>query len=226
MASFSYNGTAAEDDLIGDVQYWADEVLATGQTIGPDPENMYEALVAAMRTTLNGAPRAATDHIADDGSGQMITNTNEHSEVALPDTFLELLELRLASWGKEVYRLHDPRSERVRQQYDPHTRTDVANPVVTKVPSPDGTGEQLRCWPQGAGPSIDRFLFVPQVAPEEGPQDLKHPMVFWAGAYVLTAEKEQGAQALQQAARLMLRQIDAGMMPLPQQALSEADDDS
>jgi hypothetical protein len=226
MASFSYNGTTDEDDLISDVQYWADKALATGQTIGPSSADVYEALVAAMQTTLNGAPRAATDHIADDGKGQTVTSRNEYSEVALPDTFLELLELRLASWGKEAYRLHDPRGERVRRQYDSHTRSDAANPVVTKVPSPDGNGEQLRCWPQGSGPSIDRFLFVPQLAPEEVPQDLKHPMVFWAGAYVLTAEKEEGAQPLQQAARLMLRQIDAGMMPLPQQALSEADDDS
>lgn len=228
MASFSYSNTTSQDGLIEEVEYHADRVTATGQTIGLNYEAIYDNLVKSMRHVLNVAPRFAVDDAAFDGSSQTPTNTNEYTKVPLPDNFSRFMELRLGDWKREVYELTDPRSNRVRLNYNSKTTADLQNPVVAKVPDPGGSqtpGQALRCWPQDAPsgtPAIDRFAYVAEMAPEEVPEILKEAVVLKATAYTLAADKEQGWQIMDQAFRQIITQIEAGQQPMVQQAMREA----
>ena len=223
MATFSYGQTTAEDDLIEEVEYHADRVLATGQTIGLNYEAIYGNLIKAMRHVLNTAPRFAVDKAAADGSGQSANNVNEYTEVVLPDDFSRFMDLRLADWKREVFELTDPRSSQVRLQYNVKTQADLQNPVIAKVPDPGGTsGEALWAWPQDSTPTIDRFTYVAETAPESIPQILKEATILKATSYTLAAGKEEGWQIMDNAYQQIITQIEAGQQPMVQQAIQKA----
>lgn len=223
MATFTYGQTTAQNDLISQVEYHADQVTATGQTIGVNRESVYDNLVTAMRNVLNAAPRFALDKAAADGSGQGAVNTNNYTVVSLPDDFSRFMQIRFESWEREVYEMVDPRSNRVRLQYNQFTAADPYNPVVAKVPDPGGaSGEAIRCWPQDPTPTLSMFDYVPEVAPEDAPEILKEAIILWATSYTLAAEKESGWELMRQAAQVVLSQIEKGQQPMVRQAIQQA----
>jgi hypothetical protein len=219
----TYDDTADQNDLISQVEYHADQVTATGQTIGINRESVYDNLVTAMRTVFNSAPRHALDSAAADGSTAQASNTNGYTVIPLPDDFSRFMDLRLAEWKRDVYEMVDPRSNRVRLQYNQFTKADAYNPVASKVPDPSGpSGEAIRCWPQDSGPQISRFTYVAEAAPENCPEILTEAIIMWATSYTLAAEKEQGWEIMRQAAQVILNQVEAGQQPMVQQALQQA----
>jgi len=223
MATFPYNQTTAQDDLIEEVEYHADRVTATGQTIGLNYDAIYNNLVKAMRHVLNTAPRFAVDKAAADGSGQAPTNVNQYTEIPIPDDFSRFMDLRLADWKREVFELTDPRSSQVRLQYNAKTQADAQNPVVAKVPDPGGaSGEALWAWPQDSTPTIERFTYVAETAPEGIPQILKEATILKATSYTLAADKEEGWQIMDRAYQQIISQIEAGQQPMVRQAIQQA----
>ena len=98
MPSFSYDGTSAQDDLVGDVKFYADMVTASGQSIGTLDEDVYQALVRALRDVYNRAPYHAVTQASKDGSGVGATNEQRHTRLPVPNDFLRFLELRLGEW--------------------------------------------------------------------------------------------------------------------------------
>lgn len=230
MATFSYSSNDADQqDIIEEVEYHADRVTATNQTVGLNYKSIYGNLVKAMRAVANAAPRTHLDKMSFDGSGQGAVNTNNYTVVSLPDDFNRFMEMRLADWNREVYELTDPRSDRVRLMYNTKTAADPQNPVVAKVPDPGGgqdpetsPGEALRCWPQDSAPSIDRFTYVAEFPPEDVPQVLREAIVLKATAYTLAADKEQGWEIMDRAHREILQQLEAGQQPMVQQAIRQA----
>jgi len=223
MASFSYNSTTAQDELVSQVEYHADQVIATGQTVGINRESMYDNLVTAMRNVFNAAPRHAVDKASADGTTQAVANVNDATEIELPDNFSRFMGLRLEEWKRDLYEMVDPRSNRVRMQYNSFTSADIHNPVATKVPDPGGpSGELIRCWPQDSTPTIDYFTYLPELAPEDAPAILKEAIILYATSYTLAAQKEEGWQIMEQAANVVLSQIEAGQQPMVQQAIQQA----
>jgi len=226
MATFPYNQTADQDALIDQVEYHADMVTATDQTIGINRESTYDQLVKAMRAIFNVAPRRAIDDASADGSGQAATNSHNYTEIPLPDDFSRFLNLRLQEWKRDVYQMVDPRSNRVRLQYNEHTSADLYNPVVAKVAKPSSaSGRTIRCWPQDSGPSIDSFAYLPEKAPEDAPEILKEAIILQATSYVLSAQKEKGWQLARQAAREIISQIRVGEQPMVQRAYQEVQEE-
>lgn len=227
MANFKYSQTSDQDDLIEEVEYFADYVTPSGQSVGLNYDSIYNNLVKAMRHVLNAAPRDAVDKAAADGSSQSPVNSNEYTEVPIPDDFSRFMDFRLGSWKRPVFELTDPRSNQIRLQYNSKTSADEQNPVVSKVPAPNGnSGEALWAWPQGSTPSIARFSYVAETAPEDIPEILKEAMILKATSYTLSAEKEEGWQIMDQAFQQILVQIETGQRPMARQALESADDDS
>jgi hypothetical protein len=219
--TFSYDDTSDEQELVADARRHADEELATGQTIGTDEEAMYKYLVRAMRHVINTAPRGATDVIAVSGSGQSPTNKNECTEIPVPDDFSRFLDLRLGSWGRSVLELTDPRDNDVRLQFHAKTRADAANPIVAKVPHPSADAA-LWAWPQDGAATIDRFMYVPEVAPEGMAPLLQGAVVLKAASYALAADQEQAWQVMDQAQRQYLSRVQAGEQPMLREAIQEA----
>ena len=219
--TFSYTGTSDEQELVADARRHADEELATGQTIGTDAEAMYKYLVRAMRHVINTAPQGATDVIAIDGSGQSPSNENEYTEILVPDDFSRFLDLRLGSWGRSVLELTDRHDSAVRLQFDAKTRADAAHPIVTKMPHPSADAA-LWAWPQGGAPTINRFMYVPEIAPEDMAPPLRGAVVLKAASYALAADREEAWQVMEQAQRQYLSHVQAGEQPMVQQAINQA----
>jgi len=228
MATFSYSDTTDQNGLIDQVEYHADRVTATNQTIGINRSAAYDQLVKAMRLILGGAaPRRAVDESASDGSGQSVKNANSRTEIELPDDFMRFLSVRLSEWQREVYELVDPRSNVVRLQPNSVTARDTYNPIAAKVATPSvSSGQSLYCWPQDSSPAIDSLVYVPETAPENMPSTLEDAMVLHATGYVLAAEKEQGAEVAFQLADRLLQQIEKGQRPMVQQAYQEVQQQS
>lgn len=222
MATFSYTDTTAQNDLIDEVEGWADKVTATGQSIGIQRESAYTYLQRAMRNIFQRVPREALDEASADGSGQTATNTGSHTEVELPEDFLIFLNLKLSEWQRRVYETIDPRSDQHRLQYNTHTQADPYNPVIAKVADPTAAnGHALLCYPQDATPTLETFAYVPETAPENVPSTLTGPIVIQAAAYVLTSDKEQGIETLMAVADRLVGQIQRGQAPMIQQAFEE-----
>lgn len=223
MATFEYNATTDQDELVSEVERHADQELATGQTVGTNRASMYSNLVTAMRHVFNAAPREAVDKASADGSGQAVANVYNATEIELPDDFTRFMELRLADWKRDLYELVDRRSDQVRMQYNSFTAAGAHNPVATKAPDPGGaSGELIRCWPQDATPTIDRFAYLPELAPEDAPEILKGAIILYATSYTLAAQREPGHQIMERAANVILRQIEAGQQPMVQPAIEQA----
>lgn len=226
MPDFSYDGTSEQDDLVGDVKFYADMVTASGQSIGTLDEDVYQALVRALRDVYNRAPYHAVTQASKDGSGMGATNEQRHTRITVPNDFLRFLELRLEEWTAHLSALHEPRSERVQRQYNSATAADGYQPVATKAPAPGLTsGEEIRAWPQDSGPQVATFSYVPEEAPEEAPEDLRDAIVLQAAYYLLAATTEQGWQLMQDASSVVLRGLNAGERIPARQALAEADDE-
>jgi hypothetical protein len=222
MATFSYDDTQAQNDLIDLVEYWADRVTATGQSVGLNRESVYRQLVQAMRNVFQRVPRSALDEAAADGSGQGASNNAGRTEIAIPEDFLVFLNVELGSWKRAVYETIDPRSDEHRLQYNSHTQSDPYNPTVAKVADPSAAnGHTLYCYPEGTSPTLDRFAYVPETAPEEVPSTLEDPIVLQATGFVLASSKEQGVETAFSLATQMIRQIERGEAPMVQQAFEE-----
>jgi len=75
--------------------------------------------------------------------------------------------------------------------------------------------------------NAERILAVNrgETAPEDAPEILQESIVLWATSYTLAAQKEQGFELMQQAAQIILRQIEAGQQPMVQQAIQQARED-
>jgi len=223
MATFTYDDTTDQNNLISEVEVHADKVTPNTQSVGINREAVYDHLVTAMRNVFNSAPRHAVDKASADGSGQSIANVNGYSEIPIPDDFSRFFSLRVDSWERELYELIDPRSSQVRLQYNQYTSADRYNPVAAKVPDPTGaSGEKIRCWPEGSTPSIDEFTYLPELAPENAPEILQESIVLWATSYTLAADGEEGWQVMRNAAQIILQQVEAGQQPMVQQALRQA----
>jgi hypothetical protein len=224
MATFSYDDTTSQNDLIAQVEVHADKVTPDTQSVGINREAVYDHLVTSMRNIFNAAPRHAIDKASADGSGQTISNINEYSEIELPDDFSRFLSLRLDSWMRELYELVDPRSNQVRLQYNTYTSADGYNPVATKVADPTGaSGEKVRAWPQASStPTITEFTYLAETAPENAPEILKEAIILQATSYTLAADGEEGWDVMRQASNIILRQVEAGQQPMVQQALRRA----
>lgn len=222
MATFDYTNTQAQDDLIDLVEYWADKVTPTSQSVGINRDSAYRQLVQAMRNVLQRAPRAALDEASADGSSQSATNNGTRTEVELPDDFLVFMNLELSEWERAVYETVDPRSDEHRLQYNTHTQADAYNPTIAKVADPSATnGHVLYCYPQDSTPTVSRFAYVPETAPENVPSTLEDPIVLQATGYVLAANKEGGAETALTMATQLIRQIERGQSPMVQQAFEE-----
>lgn len=222
MATFDYTNTQAQDDLIDLVEYWADKVTPTSQSVGINRDSAYRQLVQAMRNVLQRVPRAALDEASADGSSQTATNAGSATEVELPDDFLVFLSVKLSDWERAVYETIDPRSDEHRLQYNTHTQADGYNPTVAKVADPTSSnGHKLLCYPQDSAPTVSLFAYVPETAPENVPSTLVDPIVLQATGYVLAANKEGGAETAMTMATQLVRQIERGQSPMVQQAFEE-----
>lgn len=223
MADFDYNQDPDQDALLREVRLHADQLTASGQTVGQDDADVYGHLVRAMRQVINGAPREALDKAANDGSGGQVDNTQSYTEVEVPDDFSRFMLLRLESWNADVYDLADPRSSKVQLQFNEATRNDSYAPVATKIPDPGGdTGEALQCWPQGEGPTLEVFAYVPEMAPEDTPDVLGDAIILWATSYLLSSQREDGWSVMRDAASILLRQIKVGELMTRQEAIEQA----
>lgn len=222
MATFTYSSSSDQDDLIDEVEGWADKVTATGQSIGINRESIYQYLARAMRLVLQSVPRDAVDKLASDGSGQSTTNQGSYTQVVIPEDFLIFLSLELSEWKRTVYEWVDPRSDQHRLQYNSFTAADAQNPVVSKVPAPStANGEAFRCYPQDSGPTLSEFAYVPETAPEDVPSQLVGPMVLQATGFTLVADKEEGSQMAFDIATLLMEQIERGKTPMVQEAYEQ-----
>lgn len=223
MASFTYSSSDSDQNaLIDEVEYHADQVTATGQTVGINRDSVYNQLVKAMRAIFTQAPRRAIDDATSDGSAQGASNNASRTEIELPDDFLRFMNLKLAEWKRDVFELVDPRSNRVRMQYNSFTGGDIYNPVAAKVATPNATnGHSLYCWPQDSTPTVETFAYLPELAPESAPEILQEAIILQATSYVLAAQKEQGWQMMQAAAQQLLQQIQVGEQPMVQRAFEQ-----
>ena len=229
MATFTYDDTPEQNELISQVESHADKETPQAQSVGINRKSVYDHLVTAMRNVFNAAPRTAVDEASADGSSESASNNVDSTELLLPDDFMRFMSLRLASWERVLYELVDPRSNQIRLQHNTYTAADPYSPVAAKVPAPtESSGEKIRCWPQDDAPTVEEFTYLPELAPESAPEILQEAIILWATSYTLAADGEQGWDVMRQAAQIILQQIQAGQQPMVQQALRQArqEDDS
>ena len=225
MATFSYNSTSDQDDLLDLVEVWADKVTATGQSIGINRSAVYNQAVQAMRMVLQALPLQAVQEVNTDGSGQAVTNGSSWTDVEVPTDLLRFLNLMLAEWDRPVHETRDPRSDLARLQYNPNAAGDARNPEIVKMAdSGSGTGMVYRCWPQDSTPSIDQFEYVAETAPEDLPEEIQKPTIMQTAGYVLVSDKEQGFNVAFEVAQELMRRIDRNQTPMIQQAFEEVRD--
>jgi hypothetical protein len=222
MTDFPYDDTTKQNELIDQVEHWADRVTPTGQSVGVNRSAVYRQMVQAMRNVLQRAPESAVRQASGDGSAQSATNNDNYTAIEVPDDLLVFFNLRLASWERAVYETIDPRSDQHRLQYNKNTQADPYNPVIASIADPSAAnGEQLHCYPQGEGPTIDRFAYLPETAPENVPSEIQDPMVLQTVGYTLISNKEQGVDLAFSVATQLLQQLRRGQKPMVRQAFEE-----
>lgn len=226
MATFSYAQTSAEDELIDRVEYQADKVTPTGQSVGINRESVYQQLGEAGVAIVRQAPRRVLKEAASDGTGQPVTNpTSDYTEIELPGTFLRFLSLKLAEWNREIFQLVDERSNVWRLQRNTQTRADIAEPKAAILAAPTKDGAILRAYPQDSTPTIDRLVYITETPPEDFPDELVDPMVLRATGRVLQAQKEAGAEAAYQKAARQLQNLQVGQVPMIGTPAGQSDDE-
>jgi hypothetical protein len=222
MATFDYTQTQSQDDMIDLVEFWADKVTATNQTIGLNRDATYRQMVQAMRHVLQRVPLNAVKELTGDGSGQSATNNSSYTEIVVPEDLLTFLNLKLSEWDRPVHETIDPRSNQHRLQYNSVTSGDRRNPVVANVAQASAAnGQVYRCWPQDSTPTIDEFNYLPETAPEEVPDGIKDPIITQSAAYVLTSQKEGGVETMFNVTTLLINNIRRGEKMMVQEAMRQ-----
>ena len=222
MADFQYNQTTEQDAMLEMVEYWADKVTATGQSIGLNRESAYRQLVQAMRNVLQAVPLNAVKELTSTPGTLTPTNDGNYTDVEVPEDLLTFLNLKLADWQRPVHQTIDPRSDQHRLQYNTKTSGDTYNPVVSNVAEASATnGQVYRCWPQDGAPSVDTFNYLPETAPEEVPNDLRDPIITQAAAYVLVSDKEGGVETMFAITDRLIQGIRRGEKVMVQEAFRQ-----
>jgi len=215
MPTFTYNGDPAQDTLIDRVEYHADKVTPSGQTVGINRQSVYKQLSEAARTIVRQVPRTIVNPVSAVGNGATANNVQMYTEIELPEDFLRFLHVKLSSWIRPVHFLVDPRSDQWRMQYNAQSRADIYNPVVSIMAKPQVTGKQvIQMFPQGTTPTIEFMPYVPETAPEDMPTELRDPMVQRATGRVLQAQKEPGAEAAFAKAQRQINNLDVGELQM------------
>jgi hypothetical protein len=215
MGTYAGGSDPDQEELIDRVEYQADRVTPSGQSVGLNREAVYLQLDEAADVVLRQAPRDLIDAATTDGASATINNPagSVFSEVELPADFLRFMLIQLGDWKRPVAQTIDARTDQFRHQYNTYTQADTTNPVVAKLPDPTtSNGQILHCYPQDGTPSISRFAYIGETAPENMPEGLKDIMVLRATARVLQAQKEQGAQAAQARADQQLQSLRTGQL--------------
>lgn len=223
MATFNYDSSDQDQsDLLDLVEFWADRVTATNQTIGLNRESTYDQAVQAMRHVLQRVPLEAVKELTADGSGETVTNNGTYTDVEVPEDLITFLNLKLSEWDRPVHETIDPKSNQHRLQYNPKTSGDKRNPVVVDVADAGATnGHVYRCWPQDSTPTVETFSYLPETAPEAVPDNLKSPIITQTAGYALVSQKEGGVETMFNVTTLLINNIRRGKKMMVQEAVQQ-----
>jgi len=211
MATYD-SSNAAQQALIDRVEYRADQVTASGQTIGLNRESVFDEMVEASRNVLRRVPNVFVLPASTDGSGSTAANVgSSHTEIELPDDFIRFLSVECDEWKRAVYDLTDPRTDLYRMQFNSRAQADIYNPVVALVSKSTATsGQALQCFPQDATPTIAALEYVGETDPSTMPPELVDPMLWETTGRALQAQKEDGAAAAYELAQQSISNLMIG----------------
>ena len=185
--------------LVQLVEFRADQITGTGQTIGVNKERIYAELELAARKVLRTARRELVFAHATEDAASLNTDkvtVNDRLRLPLPADFLRFLRIECENWQFPVDELTPSDSERYRAQANEYSRADSFHPVAAIVPYGTAPGYAVEPFPASAADEpVTEFFYVAETDPEDMPDTLKDAMVYYAATSVLLNERRPGEAA-------------------------------
>lgn len=202
--AFTYSDTAAQNDIIEQVERRADQVIATGQTVPINRKTTYLELVASMREVFQAAPENLVLPEALDGTADANTNGTDEGtffKVPRPDDLIRFERIKLDDWARPVDDLVDRHSDLYMLQGNQYCAADKYHPLAALVSG------AFELYPTSANADpVTEFTYIGAVAPEDVSDQLLKDAIIWnAAGRVLQVEHEQAVadQAYQAALRIL-----------------------